>query len=91
MRLLQDIKDKRLLHAKGWLFLLLGLLAISGILLESPRFKTLVLLGVAIWAFCRFYYYLFHVIEHYAGRGRSYAGLFDALRYLVRGDQQRKD
>lgn len=91
MRLFQDIKSKWLLHAKGWLFLLLGLLAFAGIFIESPHFKTVVLLAIGVWAFCRFYYYLFYVLEHYAGRDRHYAGLLDALKYLFRGDRPRQD
>ena len=83
MRLFQDIRSKRLLHAKGFLFLLVGLLAGGAILLESPRLQTLLLLLIAIWAFCRFYYYLFYVLENYAGRDRKYAGIFDALKFIL--------
>ena len=83
MTLSRDIKSTRLLHAKGALFLLLGLFACAGILLEMPTLRTLVLLGIGIWSFCRFYYYLFYVLEKYAGRDRKYAGLLDALKYVV--------
>jgi hypothetical protein len=82
MRLFQDIQSKALLHAKGWLFLLVGLMAGGALLLESPTLRTALLLLIALWAFCRFYYYLFYVLENYAGRGRKYAGIFDALAYL---------
>lgn len=82
MPLTDDIRSKPLLHAKGLLFLLAGLIAVGGILLESPTLRTAALLGIGIWCFCRFYYYLFYVLEHYAGRGRPYAGLLDALRYV---------
>ncbi len=82
MSLSDDIRSKPLLHAKGLLFLLAGLIAAGGILLESPSLRTAALLGIGVWAFCRFYYYLFHVLENYAGRGRPYAGILDALRYV---------
>lgn len=82
MPLTDDIRSKPLLHAKGLLFLLAGLIALGGVLLESPRLRTAALLAIGVWAFCRFYYYLFYVLENYAGRGRRYAGLFDALRYV---------
>ena len=83
MRLNRDITSKWLLHAKGLLFLVLGLIA-AGILLAGSRsITTLLLLMVTVWAFCRFYYYLFYVLEKYAGRERKYAGLFDALKYLI--------
>lgn len=83
MRLTDDIRSKPLLHAKGLLFLLAGLVAVGGILIESPTLRTAALLLIGIWCFCRFYYYLFYVLEHYAGRGRPYAGVLDALRYVL--------
>lgn len=83
MALSDDITSKPLLHAKGLLFLLAGLIAIGGVLIESPRLRTAALLAIGIWSFCRFYYYLFYVLEKYAGRERRYAGLFDALRYVI--------
>lgn len=82
MALTDDIRSKPLLHAKGLIFLLAGLIAVGGLLLESPHLRTVALLGIAIWSFCRFYYYLFYVLENYAGRDRKYAGLLDALRYV---------
>jgi hypothetical protein len=39
-------------------------------------------LVIGVWGFCRFYYYLFYVLERYAGRDRKYAGIVDALRKL---------
>ena len=84
MNLFADIKSRRLLIAKGLLFLILGILAIAAILFESWNLQTAVLLLIAIWAFCRFYYFLFYVLEHYAGSNRKYAGLFDAILYVLR-------
>lgn len=82
--LFADIKSRGLLHAKGWLFLLTGLLAAGALLLESPRLQTVLLLLITIWAFCRFYYYLFYVLENYIGRNQKYAGLWDALKYILK-------
>lgn len=82
MPLSRDIQSKALLHAKGLLFLLAGLIAVGGLLVESPHLRTVALLAIGIWAFCRFYYYLFYVLENYADRERRYAGLFDALHYV---------
>jgi len=84
MKLTDDLKSPRLIHAKGFLFLLLGLIGVAGVLLESPHFRTVVLLGVSIWAFCRFYYYLFYVLERYLGKTTPYAGIWDALRFILR-------
>jgi hypothetical protein len=84
MNLLADIKSQRLLVAKGFLFLFLGLFASGLILLEHPNLRTLALLVITIWAFCRFYYFLFYVLENYIGRNQKYAGVLDAMAYLIR-------
>jgi hypothetical protein len=31
----------------------------------------------------QFYYYLFYVLEKYIGRDQKYAGILDALKYVV--------
>lgn len=82
MNLLHDIKSRRWLYAKGLLFFLLGLIAAALVICESPHARTITLLLISIWAFCRFYYFLFYVLEHYAGREKKYAGLWDALLHL---------
>jgi hypothetical protein len=84
MRLNRDIQGKWLLHAKGCLFLFVGLLAAGSIWMESENIRTALLLLIAIWAFCRFYYYLFYVLENYIGREQKYAGILDALKFIVR-------
>lgn len=84
MKLTADLKSPRLIHAKGFLFLLLGLLAAAGILLESPTLRTTLLLAIAIWAFCRFYYYLFYVLERYLGKTTPHAGILDSLRFIFK-------
>jgi len=84
MKLTDDLKSPHLIHAKGWLFLLLGLLAAAGLLLESPHLRTALLLAIVVWSFCRFYYYLFYVLERYLGKATPYAGLLDALRFILK-------
>ena len=83
MNLFQDIRSKGLLHAKGLLFLVIGVIGCGAVLLEVPTLRVAFSVGAGIWGFCRFYYYLFYVLENYAGRDRKYAGLYDALRYLL--------
>ena len=82
MNLSDDIKSPRLLKMKGILFGLLGLVAAVLLLVTSPTVQTAILLVITIWAFCRFYYFLFYVLENYAGRKRPYAGIWDALKEI---------
>ena len=84
MRFRRDLTDPRLIHAKGILFVALGFLSAGLLLAEMRSLKSAVLLVIAVWAFCRFYYYLFYVLERYLGRGKRFAGVLDALSYLLR-------
>jgi len=83
MKLLGDLKSPRLIHAKGGLFAVLGLLSGGLLLAQAPTLAVAALLLVTVWAWCRFYYYLFHVLEHYLGRGQRFAGVIDALKFLT--------
>lgn len=88
MDLRGDITSPALLRAKGFLFLLLGIGASALLLLESFSWQRLCLLGITVWAFCRFYFFLFHVLHHYAGRERGYAGVLDALKWAISGKER---
>lgn len=85
-----DIKDPRILKLKGVLFLALGLGAGTLLLLEAASIRAIVLLPIAVWAFCRFYYFAFYVLHHYADPDFKYAGLIDLARYLARGKRGRR-
>lgn len=75
-----DIKSPRLLYFKGVLMLLTGLLASAVLVAEHPDFKTVVLLAVAIWGFCRAYYFAFYVIQNYIDPDFRYSGLIAFVR-----------
>jgi hypothetical protein len=78
-----DLKNARIIYAKGLLFLLLGLIASLLLVLEAPRLKVAMLLVIAIWAFCRFYFFAFYVIEHYVDSRYRFAGLLSFARHLA--------
>lgn len=88
MDLRGDITSPALLRAKGLLFLLLGAAASALLLIEDFTWQRLGLLAIAVWAFCRFYFFLFHVLHHYAGRERPYAGILDALKWAISGKER---
>lgn len=75
-----DIQSRNLLYAKGWLFVLLGLLATVILLVRHPHWDVALLLAVCVWSSCRAYYFAFYVIEHYIDDGQRYAGLIDFFR-----------
>lgn len=84
MKLTEDLKSARLIYLKGFLFLVTGLLSLAALLLESPTLRTAFLLIVAVWSFCRLYYFMFYVIEKYVDPSFKFAGLYPFVMYLVR-------
>ena len=83
MNILGDIKSRKLLIIKGLLFAVVALLSGVGLLLQSLQWETLCLILIFGWSACRFYYFLFYVLEHYAGRDRKYSGLIDEVKHLL--------
>ncbi len=79
-----DLRNPVAIIAKGILFLLLGLLAAALLLVEIPTLKVAFLLALAIWAFCRFYYFAFYVVEKYVDAEYRFAGLISLLRHAFR-------
>lgn len=79
-----DLKSHRLIFAKGLLFLLMGVMAGGLLLADRPNLRTAALLAIAIWAFCRFYYFAFYVIEKYVDPSHRFAGLFAFVRYWLK-------
>ena len=80
---MKDITNPAWIKAKGLLFLIIGLLASVMLVMEQPNWKVVTLLAVAVWCFCRFYYFAFYVIEHYVDPGFRFSGLWSFVVYLV--------
>jgi hypothetical protein len=83
MNLNRDLKNPALIHAKGLLFVFLGVLSAALLMAQCPTWKTAALLCLTVWAFCRFYYYLFYVLDRYLGREKRFAGILDAIQFLL--------
>jgi len=81
--LADDLKEPAWIKLKGALFLVAGLLSAGLVILEHPSLRIAALLAIAIWSFCRFYYFAFYVIEHYVDAGYRFSGLVSFLRHLV--------
>ena len=79
-----DLRNPTVIWIKGLLFLLMGALASVLLLLNSPRLSVAVLFVLAVWSFCRFYYFAFYVIEHYVDSEFRFAGLIDFACYAWR-------
>ncbi|MDB6123817.1 MAG: hypothetical protein JWQ71_2810 [Pedosphaera sp.] len=80
---MKDLTNPGWIKFKGILFLIVGLLSSALLVLECPTLKIGVLLAIAIWCFCRFYYFAFYVIEHYVDPNYRFSGLWSFAHYLV--------
>lgn len=78
-----ELKNPRWIWLKGVLFFVLGTLASALLLLHSRSLTVGVLLAIAVWAYCRCYYFAFYVIEHYIDSEFHYSGLLAFLRYAL--------
>ena len=79
-----DLSSPWAIKAKGLLFLLCGLLAATLLVFEHPTLRTVLLLMLSIWCFCRFYYFAFYVIERYVDPNFRFSGLCSVIKYLMR-------
>ena len=79
---MKDLASTFWIKVKGILFLIIGLSTALILWLDSPTWKTAGLLALAIWSFCRFYYFAFYVIEKYVDSQYKFSGLFDFAKYL---------
>ncbi|WP_459554381.1 hypothetical protein [Lacunimicrobium album] len=66
---------------KATLFLFTGFLAAGYLLWSNPTLQFAFFLIVAIWSFCRFYYFAFYVIQHYIDLTYRFDGLWSAVLY----------
>ena len=81
---MRDLSSKRLIVAKGLMFLALAGVAATLLLLETPSLRVGALIAILVWASCRFYYFLFYVLQHYVDPGLRYAGLLGLLGQIRR-------
>ncbi|NTX40329.1 hypothetical protein HUA74_39755 [Myxococcus sp. CA051A] len=80
---MRDLQSHRWMWVKAILFVVIGLMSSALVLLQLPEWRVLLLLSLAIWAFCRAYYFAFYVIEKYIDPSFRFSGLGSVLRYLI--------
>ena len=79
-----DLTSRKWIVAKGVMFLGIAILTAALILLEMPSLNVAACLGLLVWASCRFYYFLFYLLEHYEDPSMRYAGLWDLILGMKR-------
>lgn len=82
---MRNLTDRRLIWFKGGLFVLIGLISLGLLVAQLPDLRYALVLAIAIWAFCRAYYFAFYVIQHYVDPSFRFAGLLHFARYAMLG------
>ena len=80
---MKDLSNSFWIKLKGILFLIIGVATAILLFLDNPKWQTAVLLALAIWSFCRFYYFAFYVIEKYVDQNYKFSGLISFAKYLL--------
>jgi hypothetical protein len=81
---MKELMSPGWIKVKGFLFLIIGLVAALLIIVKHTEVKTGILLVISIWCFCRFYYFAFYVIQHYVDDQYRFSGLWAFARYLMK-------
>ena len=81
---MKDLKNPNWIKLKGFLFLMAGIISSLLLILEDLKLTTAVFLAIAVWCFCRFYYFAFYVIERYADPSYRFSGLISFISYALR-------
>jgi uncharacterized membrane protein len=80
---MKDLTSPFWIKFKGILFLIIGILSTALLIIDTQSWRVAVMLAIAIWCFCRFYYFAFYVIEHYVDPGYRFSGLWSFFGYLI--------
>ena len=77
-----DLKSRQLIYLKGFLFLIILLIAAGLILFETRSWQIAIMLLLVVWSSARLYYFMFYVIEKYVDSEYKFAGIGSFLQYL---------
>jgi hypothetical protein len=83
-----NLTNPKLIKLKAALFLVIVVIASAILLGRDPEITSALLLGLALWAACRSYYFAFYVLQHYVDPEFRYTGLWDMVRAWRRGQKR---
>ncbi|MDH4475776.1 MAG: hypothetical protein QE274_04830 [Verrucomicrobiaceae bacterium] len=80
----RDLQNHTAIVIKGGLFLFISLFASTLLLIEHWSWRTVLLLTLALWGFCRFYFFAFYVIERWVDPTYKFSGLTSFLTWCLK-------
>lgn len=81
---MSDLTSRRWIVAKGVMFAVIVVMSGAGVIIHEDPWYRFGLLLTCLWSACRFYYFLFYVLERYVGVEGRYAGIMDLCLRLWR-------
>lgn len=81
---MRDLTSAWAIHLKGVLFVSLGMLSATLLIVDSPRAETALLLATCVWASARAYYWMFYATHHYVDASFRYSGIGSMVQYAWR-------
>lgn len=81
---MRELQSSKWIVVKGLMFLLISAATATWIVLENPSLRAAALIILLVWSACRFYYFLFYVLEKYVDPNFRYAGLIALMAALRR-------
>lgn len=80
---MKNLTHPRWIKAKGLMFLFLAIFSTAILMADHPNLRFIVLFSIAVWSFCRFYYFAFYVITNYVDPTYKFSGLGSFTEYLL--------
>ncbi len=80
---MKDLQSKGWIVAKGIAFLGIAIATAALLLADSRAPGTAALLVLLVWSACRFYYFLFYVLERYVDPRLRYSGIAALIHAAV--------
>jgi hypothetical protein len=86
---MNDLSNSRLMYLKAALFLGIGSMSAALLIRDAPAMRTVLLIGVMVWAFSRAYYFCFYVLERYIDPSFRFSGLFSVAIHVLNRRRQK--
>jgi hypothetical protein len=80
---MKDLTHPASIKFKAVLFLVLGTFSTAMLIADHSNLRFALLFSIAVWSFCRFYYFAFYVINNYIDPAYKFSGLGSFAKFLL--------
>ena len=88
--MMRDLSSAKMMYVKAGMFVVIGGSCAVLLVLQNPTWRTAALLAIAIWSFCRAYYFAFYVIEKWVDPGFRFSGLWSFAKHTLSRSASRR-